>query len=398
MKKLMILGASRYQIPLIQAARRLGFYSIAASIPGDYPGFPAADECCFADISKPDEILFQAQKYQISGITTCGMDTGVRAMGKVCDAMNLTGITEKAARTATDKAQSKECFQNAGVRCARSFRISSLTDLKNAVKSLSFPVVLKAVDLMGSRGIYRCGSPDEAQKAFARILTESARDYCLAEEFVDGILFGAEGMISGGKLDFLLPYGTEVYHGACVPTSLGHWTPLKLTGYEEKIEQTVVRALHALGIQTSPFNCDLILKDKEVFLIEINPRAGASALSESVSIAYGIDYYEVLCRQAMGEPVKAFFDLKGNPPCASASHMIISEKTGILKSLKTDGIADSRVEKLELFVKAGDPVRAYQNGRDTAGFVIVKGESPQACREYLKEILPKIVLEVACTF
>ena len=96
----------------------------------------------------------------------------------------------------------------------------------------------------------------------------------------------------------------------------------------------------------------------------------------------------------MGESVKDFFDLKGNPPCASASHMIISEKTGILKNLKTDVLSDNRIEKLDLFVKAGDSVRAYQNGRDTAGFVIVKGESAQMCREHLKEILPKIVLDV----
>ena len=394
MKKLMILGASRYQLPLIDAARQLGFYTIAASIAGNYPGFLVADECCFADISKSDEILSQAQKYQIDGITTCGMDTGVCSIGKVCDAMNLAGITEKTARTATDKAQSKACFQNAGIRCAKSFRISSLVDLEHALEHLAFPVVLKAVDLMGSRGIYRCDSPDEAQNALERIFTESAQNYCLAEEFLEGILFGAEGMISNGKLDFLLPYGTEVYHGACVPTSLGHWAPLELPEYDEEIKQTVVRALDALGIQTSPFNCDLILKDGHVFLVEINPRAGASFLSETVGISYSINYYEMLCRQAMGESVKDFFDLKGNPPCASASHMIISEKTGILKDLKMDMISDSRIEKLDLFIKAGDTVRAYQNGRDTAGFVIVKGKSPQMCRESLKEILPKIVLDV----
>lgn len=399
MKKLMILGASRYQLPLFYAARRLGFYTIAASIAGDYPGFLAADECCIADISKPDEVLYQAQKYQIDGITTCGMDFGIRAMGKVCGAMGLPGLGEKAACAATDKAASKELFQKNGVCCARSFRVSSLAELEEALKSLAFPVILKAVDLMGSRGVYRCADKREAEKALERIFTESAQDYCLAEEFVDGILFGAEGMISGGKLDFLLPYGTEVYLGAGVPTSVGHWAPLELAGYEREIEQTVARALDALDIQTSPFNCDLILKDGRVFLIEINPRAGASFLSETVSIAYGVDYYEILCRQAVGEPVKGFFDLKGKPLCASASHMIISEKTGVLKNFKTDGLSDSRIEKLELFVKVGDPVRAYQNGRDTLGFVIAKGESAQACRAYLKkEILPKIVLEIESTF
>ena len=44
MKKILILGASIYQVPLIQTAKRLGFYTIVASIPGEYPGFALADK------------------------------------------------------------------------------------------------------------------------------------------------------------------------------------------------------------------------------------------------------------------------------------------------------------------------------------------------------------------
>ena len=56
MKKLMILGAGASQVPLILAARRRGYEAIVASIPGEYPGFAYADQCCYADISKPEEM------------------------------------------------------------------------------------------------------------------------------------------------------------------------------------------------------------------------------------------------------------------------------------------------------------------------------------------------------
>ena len=39
MKKIMILGAGIYQVPLIKTAKRLGICSIVVSIPGNYPGF-----------------------------------------------------------------------------------------------------------------------------------------------------------------------------------------------------------------------------------------------------------------------------------------------------------------------------------------------------------------------
>ena len=395
MKKIMVLGAAHAQMPLIDAAERLGYHTIVASTPGAHPGFLIADGCCHTDISDPAGILLQAKRYQVDGIVTCGMDIGVRALGRVCDEMHLAGLTESAAVRATDKALSMESFAQAGIDHARSVKVHDRQELEEALDVLGFPAVLKAVDLMGSRGIYRCDTMEQAQAAYGSIQEESAQGYCLAEEFLEGVLFGAEGMITEGELDFLLPYGTKVYHGTLIPTSVGHWAPLDLPVGQEEIWKVVVRALQALGIRTSPFNCDLLLKDGKIYLIEVNARAGASFLSETVSIYYGIDYYEILCRQAVGERVRDHFALEGRRPRASVSQMIISEKTGILENVKIPDTQDnSHIEKMDLYVKTKGQIRAYRDGRDTAGYVIVKGDSVQECRGYMEEILAEICLEV----
>lgn len=49
----MILGASYSQLPLYEAARKLGAATVAASTPGDWPGFAVADESVYADITNP---------------------------------------------------------------------------------------------------------------------------------------------------------------------------------------------------------------------------------------------------------------------------------------------------------------------------------------------------------
>ena len=59
-KKLMILGASYSQIPLIQAAKRMGITALVASIPGNYQGFESADEIAYVDITDP-EAVFQGR-------------------------------------------------------------------------------------------------------------------------------------------------------------------------------------------------------------------------------------------------------------------------------------------------------------------------------------------------
>ena len=57
MKKLMILGAGIYQVPLIRKAREMGLCTIVVSIPGNYPGFALADQVCHLDTRDREGIL-----------------------------------------------------------------------------------------------------------------------------------------------------------------------------------------------------------------------------------------------------------------------------------------------------------------------------------------------------
>ena len=76
MKKILILGASVYQVPLILAAKRMGLYTIVASIPGEYPGFALADKVYDINTVDKEAILQVALDEKIDGICTTGTDGG----------------------------------------------------------------------------------------------------------------------------------------------------------------------------------------------------------------------------------------------------------------------------------------------------------------------------------
>ena len=80
-RTLLVLGASYSQIPLFQAARKLGVRTVASTIPGPYAGIPYADEVLYCDITKPEEVLRSVGERRIDGVTTCCMDVGIRALG-----------------------------------------------------------------------------------------------------------------------------------------------------------------------------------------------------------------------------------------------------------------------------------------------------------------------------
>lgn len=166
MKKIMILGAGIYQVPLIKTAKRMGLYTIVVSIPGNYPGFALADKVYYENTVDDEKILEIARAEQIDGIVTTGTDVCVITIGKVCDAMGLAGLSYKAAQIAVDKMLMKTKYEEYGVRTAR-FRQVLFTDpdIKKTIEGLEFPLIFKSVDSSGSRGITRVDSYEEFDSA-----------------------------------------------------------------------------------------------------------------------------------------------------------------------------------------------------------------------------------------
>ena len=388
----MILGASYSQLPLYEAARHLGVSTVAASTPGDWPGFAVADESVYADITSPEAILKAAQEKEIDGITTCCLDAGVRALGYTCEQMGLIGPSAKSADISNDKFKMKEAFMAGGVRCARHICIHSLEELEEALEKLEFPVVLKAVDLMGSRGIFRCNTREETFFYYNKTMEATRKDYCLVEEFIEGQVLGCEAMIQNGQLLYCLPNNIEAFQ-SYVPTPIGHSVPYKKQNeLGKEVEHQVKLAIRATGLDNCPVNCDLIEKNGKIYVIEITGRAGGTCLPEMVSIYYGINYYEAIVRLALGMDVQEMFRDKISGT-ANLSRTLLSDKDGIVKAIHNANKPAADIVDLSFNIVPGDEVHHYTNGRDRLGQVILRGESLAACEKRLEEILSKINIE-----
>lgn len=388
----MILGASYSQLPLYEAARQLGVSTVAASTPGDLPGFAVADESVYADITSPEAILKAAQEKEIDGIATCCLDAGVRALGYTCEQMGLIGPSAKSADISNDKFKMKEAFMAGGVRCARHICIHSLEELEEALEKLEFPVVLKAVDLMGSRGIFRCNTREETFFYYNKTMEATRKDYCLVEEFIEGQVLGCEAMIQNGRLLYCLPNNIEAFQ-SYVPTPIGHSVPYKKQNeLGREVEDQVKLAIRATGLDNCPVNCDLIEKNGKIYVIEITGRAGGTCLPEMVSIYYGINYYEAIVRLALGMDVQEMFRDKISGT-ANLSRTLLSDKDGIVKAIHNANKPAADIVDLSFNIVPGDEVHHYTNGRDRLGQVILRGESLAACEKRLEEILSKINIE-----
>ncbi|MCI8559690.1 MAG: ATP-grasp domain-containing protein [Dorea sp.] len=392
MKKIMILGAGIYQVPLIKTARKLGIYSIVVSIPGNYPGFELADKVYYENTTDYDKILEIAKKEQIDGVVTAGTDVAVITIGKVCDELGLCGLSFEAAQIAANKLLMKSKYEEHGVRTAK-FREIPLDepDVSSRVSGLCFPLIFKSVDSSGSRGIVRVDSEADFDAAIQNVKENTRSDYYIVEEFIEGEEFGAQAFVYHGEVSFILPHGDYVFKGDTgVP--VGHFAPYELdSAVIEDARQQLSAAICAMGLDNCAINADFILKDNKTYVLEIGGRSGATCLAELVSIYYGFDYYEKILRCALGEDIAFNCDSHAVP---NASMLLMSEKDGVINEQTDKNPDNPDIYDVQFDYKPGDSVHKFHVGPHRIGHVITKGVSLKQAVDTLHDALKNIEIKV----
>lgn len=391
MKKLLILGAGIYQVPLIKTAKEMGVYTIVTSIPGDYPGFAIADKVYYENTVDSDAILKIAREEHVDGIVTAGTDVAIPTLGVVCDAMKLRGLSARAAKLSSNKSLMKKAYEASGVRTAK-YREIEVGDLDYADKleGLEFPLIFKSVDSSGSRGITRVDSESEFEAARQCVLDNTRSDYYLVEEFIEGEEFGAQAFVQDGKVEFILPHGDYVYTGNTgVP--VGHFAPYDLPAeVVADCKKALEAAIKAMELDNCAINADFILKDGKTYVLEIGGRSGATCLAELVGIYYDFNYYEKIIQVALGEHA----DFSSERAVPNASHLLMAEHDGIIESQFDNNPENPNLVEVQFDYQVGDTVHKFEIGPHRIGHVITKGETLDEAVAVLEKAQKNIEIKI----
>ena len=384
MKKILVLGAGRGTVGLIRAAKELGHRSIVASIEGNYPGFAIADEKVIVNIKDAEAVAKIAGELGVDAVVTAGSDIALPALGLACDRNGLHGPTAAAAQAASDKTLMKAAFEAHGVRTARHIVAYTAEDAVKAPQTLQMPLIVKPVDLGGSRGIRIVFKEEELADAFADTMEATAQDHCIVEEYIDGYEVSATALVAGGRTVFVLPTG-DVRYGENDEIPVGHYVPLDCdSDICRQVEEQVRLSVEALDLDDCAVNADLMVMDGKVYVLELTARLGANAIPEITSAYYGRDIHKFIVEIGLGEYGNVYsYDFSDRENKMVFAQMLISENDGVLNKDKVD---DDDCDAW-FFLKAGDKVRKFRNPGDCIGQVTVVGSTKAECEEHVARIL-----------
>lgn len=389
MKKLLINGAGRGNLGLIKAAKEMGVYTIVTGMAG--PCHALADKS-YPEVhpGHPDEVLKVAEQEHVDGAAITCNDMGLESVGRCNDMLHLQGISESVAKCAANKLLMKEKLVATGVRTARYVNVHNESELNEVVRDLEYPVIVKATDLQGSRGICVVREERFLKTAYEEVMSLTHKDFCIVEEYVDGIEFGAQAFVYKGEVLFVLPHGDEtVMCKTAVP--VGHYVPYAMSKtLAADVDLQARKAIVALGLDNCAVNIDFISRGDQAYIIELTGRGGANGLTDITGEYFGVNYYQMMVVTALGGDPREILAKQLSSPRASVSKMLTSDKTGIAKRVFVPTIPDTEIT---MFIQAGDEVRAFTNSNDDIGQIVVSGADLRECNCKIDNAIKSIIID-----
>ena len=309
-KKMLLLGGSHAEIPLIQAAQSLGWYVITSGNAREGLGHPYADKNVFADFSDKDAMLELAKSEGVQAVCSGCNDFALLSTVYVCEKLGLPGHDSYATSLEIHhKDKYRALATRLGIPTPRALVVRNAAEFEAAIAQLTFPIIVKPVDLTGGKGIHRAANIEEARIAYKDACSRTRQDHIVVEEFVQGTNHGFSAMLVKGKVAFTFADNEQYFvnkylvSGANTPSTTAATGLTKLREYSERIARELKLVDGILHIQYIERN------DGTPVIIEICRRPPGDLYIKFVKYATGIDYPKFIVMAETGEDISGIADV-----------------------------------------------------------------------------------------
>jgi len=334
-----------------------------------------------------------------------GVDDHTTVVAAVISAaLGLPHNPVTAVAAARNKHRMRVLLQARGLPVPR-FALFSVDDAPAAItEKIAFPCVVKPISLSASCGVIRANDRDEFVAAFHRVaaLLEKLGEETLGEgtgkilveDFVPGREVALEGLLTNGELRVLALFDKpDALDGPFFEETI-YVTPSRLpAAVQREVTSCAARAARALGLGEGPVHGELRVSDRGVWVIEIAARSIGGRCSRALRFAAGLSLEEVILRHALRMDIPSL-DREGR---AVGVMMLPIPRAGMLEEVRgrEEALAVPGIEDLEITAQLGDELVPLPEGTRYLGFLIARGETPEAVEAALRDAHRRLEFVIA---
>lgn len=289
-KRIMILGASDLQIPLIERAKARDLFVVVVSPNKNEKGKQIADIGIEADVRDKTYVCEKAKALDINGIITDQTDIAVRSVAYVAECLNLPGIGYEKAVLFTDKYLMREKCKELGIKTLDYQLVDNIKDAKSFLVKLGGQAIIKPVDSQGSRGVTFIDSENKLIETFEETLHYSSCGKVIIEQVAHGREFVVEGLAFNGAFTNLIIGDTYYFD---IPDVFSATKRVFPSSASRKLQSEVLelnkKIITGFGLKQGITHSEFIMDGKDIYLIETAARGGGVFISSDlISLSTGL--------------------------------------------------------------------------------------------------------------
>ena len=337
-------------------------------------GFVLADERAIISSEDEEAVDRLARARDVDGIVSPGADWPVGIAARVAERIGLAHpITARTGSIVTSKARQRDAFAAAGVPHAREL------DPRNA--ELPFPLVVKAPDRQGQRGLALVRTPGELETALATALAESRGGAVLAEEHVEGPEVTVNAVSVDGRFVPLTVTDRLTAEPPAFGVALAHLWPSRHD--TAAAVDAAGAAVAAVGIRNGPSYTQLRLGPAGPVVMEVAARLGGGHDAELCAAATGVDLNALAVSFALDDDMSSCQARGGGAKKKGAAVVFLVPPAGRL--VEVEGVAEAEavpgLRWVRVYRRPGHVFGPLRRGADRAGAVLVTGRDRDSALE-----------------
>lgn len=300
-KRVLVLNGSFCEAPIIKKAKEMGMYVITTGNASNLIGHQYADEYIPADYSDKEKVLQIVKDNDIEGVISCANDFGVLTAAYVAEQMGWPGHDKyEIAKLLHHKNLFKQYVYKHNIPAPHSYCPEDKADALNYIKQIEYPIIVKANDLTGGKGIRRANTYEEAVEAVDYSYEKSRDKHIVIEPFVIGT--------QHTYVTFLI--NKKVY----VSTSCNCYSPINphliqsetlpadcIERVEPELKMIIENMAEDLNLVDGIIALQYIMKDGKPYIIETMRRAFGNQFLMLADKTTGFPWEEAYIKAALGE-------------------------------------------------------------------------------------------------
>lgn len=353
----LVLGGSHAEIPIIDAAHRLGFDVVTTGTNRDGLGHRHSDQYVYGDFSDPTAMTALAERLHVDTVIPGCNDFAAIAAAEVAQTIQAPAFDHPdIVRMIHHKDRFRETAHRIGVRVPRWAVVTSTAEARSFLKDLDGSAIVKPIDLTGGKGISRVSNDATLSPAVSDALARSRQRRLVIEEYVEGTNHGYSAVVQNGRVVFDFLDTEEYLTDAYLVTGTSSRNAVSGKSHENLVHYTELLA-DSLSLADGVVHTQFIESTAGPVVIEVCRRCPGDLYPRFVELSTGYDYSAAVVAGHLGHSLPA-------PSSSTARDVericIMSDEDGVVDDVSTAWLSDTTCLDEMWWWQTGDEITDHR--------------------------------------